>query len=103
MILRYANLSQYPEYFRWSFPVPKNFDVIERIKEDQWVHDCDNCGSSTDYYVVVSDTDTKYYKVEHEWGWNWDDENDLYNDFEIKEVTAAELDAAATKNLRFVV
>jgi len=107
MILRYADLSVYPQYFRWQFPdKQENFDVIDYIKQAMWVHDCDDCGSNVDFYVVVTDTETKYYRIQHEWGWtNWTDldERDLYNDFEIAEVKRDELDEYAIKNLRFVV
>lgn len=94
--------SKYPKlnYFKWHFNVPLNVDnllenVLEYSKDKEYVWDCDQGGNSDYYYVVGNEGEFRFFHVKHSWGWDSDsdEDRDLYNEFDIKEVSRVDVTA----------
>lgn len=107
-MLKVAELSTWSKYFRWEFPKFTNWipDIEAWIKDREYVHDCDNCGDETSYFVVMENGEAKFYKLYHNWYWDGygTGESQLINDFEFTECSRDEIAGSdAKKNLGFVV
>ena len=102
-MIRFANLSTDPRYFRWNF-VASPFDFTNWVKEENWAWDADNCGDTTMFFVVVSDDGLVfYYEVKHSWWIEYNPDWEIHNEFEITLINPALITGESKKNLRFVV
>jgi hypothetical protein len=105
-MIKLANLSTSPKYFKWKFIEGTEFNVENYIKKKEWVHDSDSFdNNNTTFWVLVIDGVSKFYKSEHTWEWHNYGEQDAHviNEFDIKEITKVELSDEAKGNTRFVV
>jgi hypothetical protein len=89
-MVRLAELSTYPDYFRWQFI--KNPVVTMKMwyEEEYWVWDSDDCGSCTSFWVWIKDIEPPiFYRIHHEW-WQ-DSDGGWINEDEVRQITKAEL------------
>lgn len=107
-MIRVANLSVWPEYFRWQFITSAEFDFSDWIQNKLYVWDCDNGGDDHYYYVVIENDQVTFYKVEHSYYWDSasDDEiaeNYVRNIFEITKCSKKDIGSWSRDNLKFIV
>lgn len=104
MARRIANLSVRPEYFVWSF-MPDDFDykaLRDKVQNEWWVWDCDQCGDKTTTWVIMFDT-PQFYRVEHTW---WIEEYprfEVRNEFAWWKIDRSQLTDAEKQTVKFVV
>lgn len=72
-------------------------DVIDRIKDDRRIYDCDNGGERVYYIAITDGIDKKYYQLDHEFYGYWYDieetgetEFEVDNNFELTEISKEE-------------
>ena len=106
-MIRVANLSASPRYFRWEFIHSTKFNFHAWIKEKLWVWDCDICNDVCYYYVVIENDVKTFYKIEHsyyrDYSSDYSDGFSVENYFEIERCLPETLGKYAKENLRFVV
>lgn len=111
MTMKFACLSDSPSYFRWNYMhVPSRFNIDTYLREKLEVHDCDSGGDDTSFWVVQTPDSVKFYRCYHDYGWaNYgEDDQHVYNDFIIGEISKDEMLAEDTygyikSNLIYVV
>jgi len=104
-MIRVADLSVDPRYFKWNFVDQENLNIENYIKKKEYLYDANSCGDETNYWVVVKEGNPRFYRSEHDWYWHNYDEEDAYlvNEFDIQEVDRQDLNEEARKNLRFII
>lgn len=103
-MIRVAELSVYPKYFRWEFP-KGNFNIEDWIKAKKSVFDADTPGNQTSYWVVDEDSRCKFYRAKHFWDLDYGTSLEIYNEFEIREICISDMNATkyARMNLNNIV
>ena len=104
-MIKVANLSSYPEYFKWEFiKNPDKFNFENWVKNKLFVYDSDNSGNDISYWVVSEDGVNKYYKVYHEWCW-WETNIEGFNVYveNIFEITKVNKNDVKSECLKFVI
>lgn len=95
-MIRIADLSGLPRYFKWEFVRDYHGFMIENwIKTREWVWDCDQGGECTKFWVIVEDgCRPRLWRSNHSWYWiDYGTETaEVINDFEIFRVAKDDLD-----------
>ena len=107
-MLKVANLSVYPKYFKWKFiSNPDKFNFEKWVMNKEEIHDCDNSGYRISYWTVCNNGEYKFYRVYHEWYWT--NEGGYYdfvnNYFEVRETYKGDIieEKYVKENLKFLI
>jgi len=88
--MKYGELTESPKYFEWNW-VDDTFDIKRYLRDELYVYDCDICGDSLTFWVVVKEGQTQFIRCYHDWYVERDPEFEVINSFEITEVTKEEM------------